>query len=100
AALESAKTVINESSVTINFDAKMTELYKKASSKESRQAIAEATRTAFGRELKVAVNLAGSPGAAEGDSEANDEEKLRKKAESDPTVQLFVKTFKGELTKV
>jgi DNA polymerase III subunit gamma/tau len=98
AALGSAQIEIGEQSVVIQFDSKTTELYKKA--RGDRQAIAEAARAVFGRDMNVVVSLAGGQAASEEEAESSSEQKLRKQAETDPAVRLFLNTFKGEITKV
>ena len=100
--IEAANIEVKDDRLLIEFDPKATEYYKKSATKESRQFIADAAREVFGREMKIDVKLTGSEPSevdTRTDTEKGDEQ-LRKQVENDPSVQLFVKTFKGEVTKI
>src|SRR5262249_11016196 len=97
AALEKAQMEIKDDRLIIRFEGKPTELFKKVSNKESKKVITETARAVLGTELKIDISM--EDGSTVSQQEAAEED-LRNKAEADPTVQLFKKTFKGEISKV
>lgn len=97
ASLGAADVSITDNTLRVKFPEKSRESYKKVSAKDSIEVLKEAARLALGQSVRVEVLLGDQTSVVD---EAVAEQNLRKTIETDPMVQLFLQTFKGELVDV
>lgn len=99
-ALDSAKLNIAGSNLSIRFETKNSELFKKINAKDTRQIIIEAAHTALGLDLKLDIKLTDGDETLVEDEELLAQLKIRNQVENDPTVQHFKKIFKAEVVDI
>lgn len=97
-ALEQGALELTEDTLKISFNQKAKVSQQMINSKENREALLDAAKTALGRILKVEAKIVGD--SKEENLEEQKKQQLLKQASEHPIVDAFVKTFKGELVNV
>lgn len=97
-ALEQGALELADDTLKINFNQKAKVSQQMVNSKENRETLLDAAKTALGRILKIEAKIAGD--SKEENLEEQKKQQLLKQASEHPLVDAFVRTFKGELVSV
>ncbi len=94
-ALDQGKIEIQNNTLKVCFSEKAKIYQQTVNNKENRQALIDASKSVLGIALKLEVKVETT--TPEENPEEIKKQQVRKQAEQNPVVQMFIKTFKGEL---